>query len=618
MYELTARFKKIGDIPIKPVLILWILILITFSPAFRADYVAFDEIAEIIENPEMYKPISAETLIETFGSRSAGNQYAPLPVLTFQLENHFSGELNPVLSHSINIFLHMMVVTGVFYFSVLLSGNLVASIICAMFFAIHPMQVESVVWALERRNLLFGFFFFLSMASYTYGLEKTSKWNSVLTFAAMILCGLSKGLAFLLPFSFLTVDWAKKRPIKLSLLKEKWIYFISASIFFYIALTASRGNMNISHEGGSALNWINSMYAIPWYLAKALLPFNLSPIYEITPSTVGIFRFAPAYFALSISIWYFFLRKSEYFTAGLAFFFINIFPLSGLIRVGFPFYVACHFMYVAIWGLIFPIAIAISKSFFQPRKTRLIITALTIVVALLSFVSNSDSHHWNNTTSLFSRVLETNPESRFALFQLGVEKTKRFKFNEAETLLQRLIDLYPDLHLGYYGLADLKFNQKLYNRSLELFDKAISLEDQLPQYFFGRAKTCFKLKLWNKAITDFSSYLKSFPENVQAMAFRAQAFIQIGNLQAARKDLTEVLKQKENYLTRIALTKTLLNLGDFYGFRKSLFEMLINDPKHFIFGIIGTIKKYSDPLEGKLLAEWFPYKILVLKAIQSQ
>ena len=139
------------------------LTFVSFIPCLRNDFVHFDDPQYVLDNP-LVKAVSFDNLKKIFSSSTWGN-YQPLVTLSFAVEYHFF-RLNPFFYHLDNLLLHLINTVLIFYLVYLLTENSNIAFFTTVLFAIHPMQVESVAWISERKNLLYAFFYFWALIIY--------------------------------------------------------------------------------------------------------------------------------------------------------------------------------------------------------------------------------------------------------------------------------------------------------------------------------------------------------------------------------------------------------------------------------------------------------------------
>src|SRR6185312_341722 len=220
--------------------------LLLFSRALRNDFLDYDDPDYVTQNAHVQSGLRLETIRWAFHSTAAGNWH-PLTWLSHAADWQLFGA-NPLGHHATNIFLHALNAVLAFLVVRKLTGATWLSALCAALFAWHPLRVESVAWVAERKDLLCGFFFFLTLLSYAYYADKREATNSnrklfytlsILFFAFGLM---SKPMLVTIPFLLLLLDfWPLQRFDKSTfprLLLEKIPFFILSAASCLITFSA--------------------------------------------------------------------------------------------------------------------------------------------------------------------------------------------------------------------------------------------------------------------------------------------------------------------------------------------------------------------------------------------
>lgn len=453
-YKDMAIFKYIGFIVI-------IVFTIFFNSLF-GEFVALDDELLIQDNPTVHG-LTFKNIGRAFTTYDP-ELYIPLTLLTHQIEWSIVGE-NPLLYHVTNLVIHS--ISAVLVFLILTHiFSLNIAFVCALLFALHPLQVEAVSWASGRKDVLSSLFFLASM--YSYILWKTGssvKWQSVLLF----LCGLlSKVSIFPLPFCLVLLDRLLGEKISVKTFQEKLPYFLLSTIFLIIALFGKHTQL---------ANPLDSILLSPasvlLTLQHFLYPFELAIVYPFIdavhwfhPQIIsGIFTVI----ALLLSALYF---RSRFFPVffGIAWFLIVLAPSIASVQrggeLGIPdlYTTSDRYAYLAIIG-----PIVLFGYFLQKYHWAFGIAPLLI----FSIVSWKQTEYWNNSEILFRRVIAVGQSSHLSYANLGGFEAKRGNMQEAEELLE--------IALSIRTTTDALFNLAQIKAILSKPDEARLLYQQLLQ-----------------------------------------------------------------------------------------------------------------------------------------
>jgi hypothetical protein len=218
-----------------------------FSPCLDNGFTTWDDDIYVTDNPLVARglPGGVPAIFTTFVS---GN-YHPLVVLSHAVEYRLFG-LNPRPYHAVNLALHLVNTALVFYLLILvLGGDLAASAAAALFFAVHPLRVESVAWVSDRKDLLGAAFFFAGLAVYLRQIRQPGHRRHGLLLLLFLLALLSKGTAVVFPLALLLCDWLHGRMDRAALIGKIPLFTLSA-LFGAIALAARHAYQGVLREGG--------------------------------------------------------------------------------------------------------------------------------------------------------------------------------------------------------------------------------------------------------------------------------------------------------------------------------------------------------------------------------
>ncbi|HNX74483.1 MAG TPA: hypothetical protein PLM07_02450 [Candidatus Rifleibacterium sp.] len=536
---------------------LWLLLIVTYAPVINADYVLYDENIDILGNPLIKAPLTLGALKDIFTSFSA-NQFTPLSTMSFWLEYNFFG-FNSSVSHLVNLLLHLAAASLVFLLLRSLTQRPLFSLVIASLWAVHPMQVETVAWALERRNLLYGLFYFASLHAYVNYQASGSRKDLAMATIFVALSGLAKALSFLLPVCWLMLDWLKRRKLSARLLVEKTGAFCVAAALFLVLLFAAGGEIANSEQAIN--NYQVASYGMSLYVAKTLLPMNLSAVCEINNATVGRLAAGPYYLLLLIVFAIYTGRKNRTVAFALLFYFLHILPLSGLIRVGYQFYAAWHFMYVPLLGVLIALVTTVDDWILRYEKGNLAMPAALVLILILAVISFNHSFLWQNSQTLFESCLKIEPQNRFARNQLALHFLIQDRFAEATPHYEEIIRLYPTFYGGYHGLGRINMALRQAAVAEEMFDKAVYYNVGRSDILNDRGYLRLFLKKFRGAEDDFSISL-GYEDDVDVQYLRAESRRRQGDYTGAIDDMQLVIAaQSFNFSARASLFEIFVESG---------------------------------------------------------
>jgi hypothetical protein len=343
------------------ILALFILIAITatffsYSPLKNNKLTNWDDDRYITNNPDIRK-LDTEHLKLLLTKDYEGN-YHPVTMLSIAL-NYSKGELNPQTYLYTNLFFHLLNVLLVFIFTRKLTGQLSISFISSLLFGLHPLHVESVAWASERKDVLYCFFYLLSLIAYLQYLKKNNwvYFISSLVFFALSL--LSKAMAVPLAVVIIFLDFFYSRKFSMRLIWEKIPFFAIAIISGILAIQAQQvedfvpGNSQWTIVDRLAIAGHNFIS----YLIQLIAPHNLSVLYPY-PEELKLYHWLSFGLVILLLAGFLYLIVKKYpFTVpqkiylfGFLFFAVNIFLVLQILPVGDA-VMADRYTYVSYIGL---------------------------------------------------------------------------------------------------------------------------------------------------------------------------------------------------------------------------------------------------------------------------
>ncbi|MDD3877442.1 MAG: glycosyltransferase family 39 protein [Bacteroidales bacterium] len=490
------------------IVLVLIFTFIVYANSLDNDFVNnWDDDGYILNN-QAIKKLSAESVQNIFSSFHMGN-YHPLTTLSYALEFHFF-KLNPKPYHVSNLLLHICNVFLVFVFLKILIKNRNISLITALLFAIHPLHVESVSWISERKDVLYTFFYLLSLIMFLRfsELKKIQLYLASLLFFVLSL--LSKSAAVSLPLVLLICVFFKESDFNYKRYLPIIPFFVLSLIFGIVALKSQGASTQyLTPDYTIIQRFFVAHYALLFYLYKFFLPINLSAFYPHPVTENGALPFI--YYASPVIIWgsvsgfYFLLKDKKVFAFGLLFFLFTIFTVIQFIPVGGAI-VAERYTYVPYIG--FSVWIAyIADKYLQFKGRISVITLLVLVIFVMFFTLQS--HHrnkvWANGIVLFDDVIEKHPDSFYAYHSRGI---------------------------AFYYKNEIQ-------KALEDYDRAIALNDSYGFTLYNRGLVHNLLQNFEKAAQDYTAAIALMPNDANAYNDRAIARLNLNNFVGALEDLNQ-------------------------------------------------------------------------------
>jgi len=528
---------------IVPVLII-LATLIIYNPSLKYDILNGWDDTEYLNDPS----VQDQNLAEIFSNYHLG-MYQPLSVFTIAI-NYGSSELNAGPYHATNLFLHILNIFLVWLFVFRLGKKKIFAGIVAFLFALHPMNVEPVVWLSARSTLLMTTFYMAGLLAY---LKYTENKNIYIYLAGVLLALLaffSKSLAMSFPFALLIIDYLRQRSFNTRLWLEKVPFFVLSVIFGLIAVNAADtyGHITQLSADFSILDrFFILCYTYVFYFVKLIVPIELSVIYAYPDMTNGglpiLYYLSPLVPLGLIYLIYRFWRKQKEIIAGLLFFSAAVGPVLPIFwsRI---FIAADRYAYLAFIGLFIALAYILVK-FTRSGKLKNVLIQyaiwgiLVVYGGFLVYLTHQQMKHWASAETLLNHaVVLGESSSNKALahfyrgnvyqniaeekFTTGYQTSNRNMVLNSQIYYRMTISDYdsclvhnPDYMLAYTnrGIAymsvsqyDTNYLEKYTSLAQKDFEQAISLDSTYADNYYNLAwiywidkdyqRAC---ELWRKA-----------------------------------------------------------------------------------------------------------------------
>jgi tetratricopeptide (TPR) repeat protein len=420
--------------------ILALLIFASYIPVWQNEFVWDDKPYIILSDM-----VTKFDLKAIFTEYAVGN-YHPFTMLSLAIEYALVKD-QTWLYHLDNLILHTVNSWFVFKLIQKLNNNFLVSLFTAVLFAIHPLHVESVAWAAERKDVLYTFFLFLSLWFYLKLMDtKENKWYVVSLLLFIASC-MSKGMAVVLPAILIATDYCfLKKPINLQLFLNKAPYFAITLIFAYMATHAQKdagadATSVISNAYTLGERILMSCYAFCFYWVKTIIPFKLFAFYPYPGKPNGnlpaIYSMGFLGMLLIVGAILWFGRKDKRIWWAGAFFLIAV---STVLQFPFPVgsaIVADRYYYLSSVGPLFILGLLFAK-FYQKTKAALPIFA--IVALGLCGLSFKQAGTWKNGLTLFKDADKEFPNDAMILSNLGWHYLENKEFPVSKQYLMRADD----------------------------------------------------------------------------------------------------------------------------------------------------------------------------------
>jgi cytochrome c-type biogenesis protein CcmH/NrfG len=517
--------------------------LAVFWSACQNGFLSWDDNAYVYQEPHVFSGLSFKNLSWAMTANVVGNWH-PLTLLSLQLDAQLFGR-GPMEFHRTAVVLHAINALLAFHALRLLTGSPLRSGIVALLFALHPLRVESVAWISERKDLLSGFFFFLTLIAYARYCQCRSvgRYLIVATFLALGLC--SKPMLVTTPCLLLLLDyWPLKRITTFSieelpriwgLVLEKLPLFGLSGVVAVVTMIYQKKAMSDLEKLPLDLRLENAARACAAYLRQTFWPSHLSPLYPIPESSVVGFSAAITLLLVVTVLVVWQSTRRPYLIVGWLWFLGMLVPVSGLIQVGVQ-QRADRYTYLPHVGLFVALTWGIA-SLVKLSRREIFITGVCTIAAVvgLSRVTVEQIPVWRSDKSMWSQAYAADHRNRAAICYLIPYIFLEGHREKALQLANEAIMIQDRYHReGLVTLGNILAANGEFEASIRALDQAIQVRPDAV-LFASRAGSHAALDEWDKAIEDFRRAIELSPNNMTFHFCLAHALAQNGQSDEAQE-----------------------------------------------------------------------------------
>lgn len=422
---------------------------IVFGQTLHHEFVRYDDQSYVSERPEIVGGLTLHGIGAAFTHRYVSN-WVPLTAISHMLDCQLFG-LNAGGHHFTNVLLHTLAVLLLFLVLREMTGTMWPSAFVAAVFAIHPLHVESVAWISERKDVLSGVFFMLTLGTYVQYVRQPSRMRYVIMSILFVFGLMSKPMVVTLPFVLLLLDyWPLQRIADLRSLRrmvlEKIPLFLIAVVACVATVLAQTHAISSLENAPLSQRIGNAVVSILIYIRQTFWPVKLAAFYphplDRLPVSLVVLSIAIV-FAISIAS-VLLGRRHKYVPVGLFWYLGMLVPVLGVIQVGWQGH-ADRYTYLPQIGLGLIIAWGIVDLAARWRyRSQILGAGAAIVIVALMWCARMQAAVWRDTETLWKHAIEVTPRNHFAYAGLAEIEMSRHEIDKAIAHFQTALEIYPD------------------------------------------------------------------------------------------------------------------------------------------------------------------------------
>ena len=480
-------FRRFGRYKYLLPLFLAAVVIFVYWPVKDFDFQDYDDNIYITENRTLQQASPQNLLIWAFTDFHTGHWH-PLTWMSHWLDWRLFGP-EAGGHHWTNVIIHIMNSLLLYLIFLRMSAGQVRSVLIALVFAVHPLNVESVAWIAERKNVLSACLGFLTVAAYLDYARKPSRLRYAALFLIFLTGLLAKPMLVTLPVLLLLLDfWPLGRVAERAdssggavrsfcgLLYEKVPLFILSTASLVITLLAAQGGGALRSLGEMPpiSRLMNVFLAYTLYLKKFFIPTDLAFYYPYPSSFhLGAVIFTAAVF-IAMTAWVIQERRCRpYLLVGWSWFVVMLLPVIGIVQVGFQ-SMADRYAYLPMVGLLIMIAWGVPEILARIYIHRVILLSLTgLVIAAAVIASRQQLATWRDSYTLAQRAFAVTEENHMAHLLMGNIMYERKNLEGAAFHYREALRDRPHASEIHNNLGNVYFSQGRYDAAFAAYEQAL-------------------------------------------------------------------------------------------------------------------------------------------------
>ncbi len=513
--EVTVSLRQLGAF----VLVMFLLALVAFGPVRHNGFINLDDDIYITGNEATQDGLTLESARLAFTS-TRSDTWHPLTWLSHALDVQLFG-LDPAGHHLMSLFLHFVASLLLMLVLARMTGQIVPAAFVALLFCLHPLRVESVAWAAERKDVLSAVFFMLTLWAHHRYARRSSPVRYAVVFLSFILGVLAKPMLVTLPFVLMLVDyWPLKRLSRRTVL-EKIPLLVAAAVLSWVAyaVQAAGGATTLVEDLPAGARIGHAFWAYLGYLRQIFIPVNLVVLAPHPGAEIAFWKpLVAIIFGGGLgTLFAIRFRTRRYLLAGWLWYLGMLVPVAGFVAVGYH-GLADRFTYLPSIGVAIVVVFGLAEVVSGRRKLALAASALGIVAVLgLTFMTRAQVRQWRNTTTLYTHTLARTGHNPVIRFNLGCAYRDAGDLVQAAQQFAQIVAGDPVHAVALIELGNLNMQDGRYAPAVQYWRQALVVE---PNNYTARINIGWGLAGLGRigeAIDEYLKLVESHPNDLNVL-----------------------------------------------------------------------------------------------------
>ena len=534
-----------------------VITFIAYTPVLNAGFVDIDDNKLLLNQAPKFLNNPARILRWSHGTA----HWKPVTSATWALEYAVAGN-KPFIYHFNNLLLHILNSILVFFLALRIAPKFdklkehawLIALFTGLLFGVHPLHVESVAWVVERKDVLFTFFYLLGLLGYAKYLDSGKILPLALSALAYMFSTFSKAPGITMIVVLFLFDFVWQRKLSRQLFTEKIGHFgvLALALYNFGVFRKGKGEGKIGSlaeeqilaKSENVLEtptlygkfMLGSMRGWLWYL-HSLLPFRTSLGYprEAIISFFGpLIHIFPALLVGAGALLLRFRNWNRMLFFGHVFFFLTLLPAIMRLGLGIGIFMSDRYVYLPLFGLLVwlvSMLVAARENKFLTTKVRIgILSAVTLLFAVMTFKA---AQVWKGTETLWTNVIDKYPSVPYAYINLASYHRDLGNYQEALRLANKGVELDDNANARVQRGLILRQSGRA-DEAISDYTRAIELDRKNTQALVNRGNAYLDRRQFQLAINDYDLVLDR-ERNPKAAVNRAIAYAQLGQFQKAEE-----------------------------------------------------------------------------------
>ena len=496
---MTTRFNK-RQILFLIIAAIVAMTVLSYAPIVHNGFVNYDDNQYVFNNPNVKGGITQRSIIWAFTNLNI-SYWHPLTWLSHMLDCEIYG-LRPLGHHITSILIHIINSVLLFLLLSKMTGTVWRSGFVAAAFALHPVHVESVAWVAERKDVLSGLFWILSMLAYVHYAERPNVRRYAIVLLTFVMGLMSKPMMVTLPFALLLLDyWPLDRfilrqdktssPADISiicqkaslwrLLEEKVPMFVLSAALSVITFVAQKQVGVVASLEAMPLHIraVNSLGSYYHYIMKMLCPKALAVLYPPpTQMTTDAAAMAVMGVAVLLVLWG---RGRRWLVVGLLWYLGTLVPVIGLVQSGFQI-MADRYTYIPSIGVFIIIAWGAAEIFAKLSHPKSLATAAGAgVLIVMVLMTQNQVRYWRDSATLFEHAIAVTKNNYTIHYNYGLDLLEQGQYEEALQHFKEASRICPRYLEARGNICITLLAQKKLDEAISCFSDALKERNDWPE-----------------------------------------------------------------------------------------------------------------------------------------